>query len=92
MHEIGVRVALGARPSDILRLVTGRSLASTLAGIAVGVGGAAVLTSGLQKLLFGVKPLDPATFAGVAAVLLGAALVASLIPARRAIRVPPGWR
>jgi predicted permease len=90
LHEIGVRVALGARPADILRLVMGRSLALALAGIAVGVGSAAVLTRGLQKLLFGVKPLDPATFAVVAAVLVGAVLAASFIPARRATQVPPG--
>jgi putative ABC transport system permease protein len=54
------------------------------------VGSAAVLTRGLQKLLFGVKPLDPATFAVVAAVLVGAVLAASFIPARRATQVPPG--
>ncbi len=89
-HEIGVRVALGARPADILLLVMGRSLALALTGIAVGVGSAAVLTRGLQKLLFGVKPLDPATFAVVAAVLVGAVLAASFIPARRATQVPPG--
>ena len=89
-HEIGVRVALGARPADILLLVMGRSLALALTGIAVGVGSAAVLTRGLQKLLFGVKPLDPATFAVVAAVLVGAVLAASFIPARRAAQVPPG--
>ena len=90
LHEIGVRVAMGARPADILRLVMGRSLALALAGIAVGVGSAAVLTRGLQKLLFGVKPLDPATFAVVAAVLVGAVLAASFIPARRATQVLPG--
>jgi putative ABC transport system permease protein len=89
-HEIGVRVALGARPADILRLVMGRSLALALAGIAVGVSTAAVLTRALQKLLFGVTPLDPATFAVVASVLLGAVLAASFIPARRATQMPPG--
>jgi putative ABC transport system permease protein len=90
LHEIGVRIALGARPADILRLVMGQGIALALAGIAVGLGSAAVLTRGLEKLLFGVKPLDPATFALVAAVLLAAALAASFIPARRATRVPPG--
>ena len=83
-------MALGAGPADILRLVIGRALLLALAGIAVGLGSAAVLTRGLAKLLFGVKPLDPSTFMIVAAVLLGAALAASFVPARRAMRVPPG--
>ena len=90
LPEIGVRMALGARPGDILNLVMRRGLALALAGVAAGLGIATLLMRGLQKLLFGVKPLDPATFAVVAAVLLGAALAASFIPARRAIRVPPG--
>jgi putative ABC transport system permease protein len=90
LHEIGVRIALGATPADILRLVMGRGIMLSLAGIAVGLVCAAVVTRGLEKLLFGVKPLDPATFAVVAAVVLGAALAASFIPARRATRVAPG--
>jgi putative ABC transport system permease protein len=90
MHEIGVRIALGAGPADILRLVMGQGIGLALAGIAVGLVCAAVVTRGLEKLLYGVKPLDPATFAVVVAVLLGAAVMASFIPSRRATRVAPG--
>jgi putative ABC transport system permease protein len=90
MHEIGVRIALGAGPGDILRLLMGQGVTLTLVGIAVGLAAAAVVTRGLEKLLFEVKPLDPATFAVAPAVLLGAALLASFVPARRAMRVAPG--
>jgi putative ABC transport system permease protein len=90
MHEIAVRIALGAGPGDILRLLMGKGLAAALAGLAVGLGGAALLTRGLEKLLFAVRPLDPATFALVSGVLLCAALAASFLPARRAMRVSPG--
>jgi putative ABC transport system permease protein len=90
MHEIAVRIALGAGPLDILRLVTGQGMAAALGGIAAGLVCAAMLTRGLEKLLFGVTPLDPATFAAVPAVLLMAAVLASVLPARRAIRVAPG--
>jgi putative ABC transport system permease protein len=89
-HEIGIRVALGARNADILRLVVGQGLALVIAGVAIGLVGAALLSRALVKLLFGVQPLDPAVFAGVSAVLVAAAIVASYIPARRAMRVPPG--
>jgi putative ABC transport system permease protein len=90
LHEIGVRIALGATPADILRLVMRQGIVLALAGIAVGLGCAALVTRGLEKLLFGVGALDPVTFAGVALVLLGAALAASFLPARRATRVAPG--
>jgi putative ABC transport system permease protein len=90
MHEIGVRIALGAGPRDILRLVMGQGLTLTLLGLALGLACAAVVTRGLEKLLFDVKPLDPATFAVAPALLLAAALLASFVPARRAIRVAPG--
>ena len=88
-HEIGLRMALGARTSHILGLVVGRSLRLTLVGLAVGLCGALALTRVLGSLLFEVKPADPVTLAA-AAVLLGAiALLASLLPARRATRVDP---
>jgi putative ABC transport system permease protein len=90
VHEIGVRIALGARPKDILRLTMSQGILPALAGIAAGLVCAALLTRGLARLLFGVTPLDPATFAAVSAVLLGAALAASFIPAQRATRLPPG--
>jgi putative ABC transport system permease protein len=89
LHEIAVRIALGAGPSDILRLLMRRGIALTLAGIGAGLVCAAVLTRGLEKVLFDVKPLDPVTMVVAPAVLLGAALLAIYIPARRAMRIAP---
>ncbi len=88
-REIGVRVALGAESGDVLRMVVGRGLWLAGAGIAAGLLGAALLTRLMRSVLFGVGTTDPATFAGVAAVLLGVAFLASWIPARRAARVDP---
>jgi putative ABC transport system permease protein len=88
-HEIGIRMALGAGSSDILRLVVGQGIALVMAGVVVGLAGAALLSRALTKLLFGVQPFDPAVFAAVSAILIAAAILASYIPARRAIRVPP---
>jgi ABC-type antimicrobial peptide transport system permease subunit len=87
--EIGIRVALGARPGDIFRMVTGQGVRLTMIGLGLGVIGAIVLTRFLSSLLYGVKPTDPLTFLGVSAVLIGVALLASYIPARRAARVDP---
>ncbi len=88
-REIGVRVALGAQPRDILGLVLGRGTRLTLMGVGVGVA-AALLTTGLMRsLLFGVSPMDPLTIASVAVLLTFVALLASYIPARRAMRIDP---
>jgi predicted permease len=88
-REIGIRVALGATRSDVLRLVVGESIRRAGAGLAAGLAGAAVLTRLLRGLLYGVAPVDPATFA-VAAALIGAiALAAAYLPARRASRIEP---
>jgi len=88
-QEIGIRMALGAKPANMLALVLGRGARLALAGIAVGLLGAYALTRFLSSLLFGVGTTDPLTFAGVAALLLGVALAACYVPARRAMRVDP---
>jgi putative ABC transport system permease protein len=89
VREIGIRMALGAQPSGIMRMLVGQGLALALAGVGIGLIGALALTRLLKSLLFEVAPNDPATFAGVAIVLLGAAVVAILIPARRAAAIDP---
>ena len=88
-HGIGVRMAIGARPAEILRMILGQGLALALVGVVLGLVGALWLTRVLLKLLFEVAPTDPLTFVGVAAVLGLAALVACYVPARRASRVDP---
>jgi predicted lysophospholipase L1 biosynthesis ABC-type transport system permease subunit len=88
-REIGVRVALGADPGRILRLVLGSGMRVVLFGAMAGTGGALALTGLLESLLFGVKAHDPATFAAVPAVLIAVALLAAYLPARRASRLAP---
>jgi putative ABC transport system permease protein len=88
-HEIGVRMALGAAGRDVMGLVLGEGLILAVAGVALGLAGAAALTRLMAGLLFGVTARDPLTFVGGAAVLLGVAALACYIPARRATRVEP---
>ncbi len=89
MHEIGIRLALGAERRDVLRLILRRGMGVTFAGAAIGLAVAFGLTRLMSSLLFGVSAADPATFAGVTILLLGIALLACYIPARRAMRVDP---
>jgi putative ABC transport system permease protein len=88
-NEIGLRMALGASSSDVLRLVLGQGLLLAAIGLAIGLAGAAAATRLLTSLLFEVKPTDPLTYAGVAALLAVVALAAGYIPARRAAKVDP---
>jgi putative ABC transport system permease protein len=88
-REIGIRVALGARRQEILRLVVGEGLLTVVGGIAAGLVAGAALSRVLVTLLYQVKPWDPATFASIAVVIAGVALGACVLPARRALRVDP---
>jgi putative ABC transport system permease protein len=88
-HEIGVRLALGARPSDVLGLVGRLGLKLTLIGVALGAAMALGLTRLIAGFLFGVKPGDPSTYIVVAVGLVGVALLACYVPARRASKVDP---
>jgi putative ABC transport system permease protein len=87
--EIGIRMALGAQKLDVLKLTVGRSLKLVLIGVAVGLVGAFLLTRLMASLLFGIRATDPTTFAAISFLLIGVALVASYLPARRATRVDP---
>jgi predicted permease len=88
-HEIGIRLALGAQRQNILRIIVRQGFGLALAGAALGLVCALIVSRLMAGLLYGVSPTDPLTFAGVALLFLGVALLASYIPARRAIRVDP---
>ena len=88
-REIGIRIALGARSSEIIRLVLTGSSRPVAAGLAVGIVGALGTSQMLRSELYGVSPLDPLTYGGVALLLGAAAMAASYLPARRAARLNP---
>jgi putative ABC transport system permease protein len=88
-HELAVRLALGAQPRNVLKLVLIQGLALALAGLAVGLAAAMLLESVLDTLVFGVSSHDPATFLSVAALLLIAVVCACYLPAHRAARTDP---
>jgi len=87
--EIGLRMALGAQRSDILRIVLGEGALIVVAGVGAGLFGSVMLTRFLQTMLFEIKPTDPITFTALTILLAGVALMASFIPARRASRIDP---
>ena len=88
-REIGVRVALGAASGDVLKMILGHGLRTIFIGVAIGIAGSLALTRTVASLLFGVTATDPLTFGGVTLLLVGAALLACFIPARRATKVDP---
>jgi putative ABC transport system permease protein len=88
-REIGVRMALGAQRSDVLRMVVGKGLVLTLLGVVFGLAGALALSPLLGTMLYGVAPTDPGSLAAGCLILGATALVASYLPARRATRVDP---
>jgi putative ABC transport system permease protein len=88
-REIGIRLALGAQRSDILKLIVGQGMVLTLLGVAIGLGGAFGLTRLISGLLYGVSPTDWVTFVAVSLLLTGVALIAIYVPARQAMKVDP---
>jgi ABC-type antimicrobial peptide transport system permease subunit len=87
--EIGIRMAIGARPTDVLRLIARQAGAPLAAGLAMGLAGASMLSRLLASVLYGVQPGDPATFAAVSLALTFAGAMAAFFPARRAARIDP---
>jgi ABC-type antimicrobial peptide transport system permease subunit len=88
-QEIGIRMALGANRTDVLRMVVRQGMTMTVIGLALGLVGVFALSRVMVGLLYGVSPTDPLTYTGVSIVLLGVALLACLVPARRATHVDP---
>jgi putative ABC transport system permease protein len=88
-REIGLRVAIGARPGDVVRMVVGGGMKLAIVGVVIGLVGAVGLAQLVETMLFGVTPSDPASYGATALILLAVAALASYVPARRAMRVDP---
>jgi putative ABC transport system permease protein len=89
MNEIGIRVALGAKPGDVFGMIVRQGMGMVMVGLGIGLISAFGLTRMMKSLLFETTPTDPVTFVGVSAVLVATALLACYVPARRALRVDP---
>jgi putative ABC transport system permease protein len=89
IREIGIRMALGANTAEILRLVLKQAMRPVVLGVAIGFAFCAAASRLMSVMLYGISPLDPITFVGVAGFLTGIALLACYVPARRATRVDP---
>ena len=87
--EIGVRMTLGAQPRDVMRLILREGVVQAVIGLAIGLTSAVLLMRGFRAMLYHVSPADPVTLAAVAVILIGTALIACFVPARRAMRVDP---
>ena len=88
-REIGIRIAMGAQPSDVMRMVLKQGMTLVLIGSAIGLALAALSSRVLERLLFGVPPIDPLTFGAAAVLLASIGLAACYVPARRATRISP---
>jgi putative ABC transport system permease protein len=88
-HEIGIRMAIGAQPRDVFRMILGQGMVLVVIGIAFGLFGAFALTRLMRSMLFGVEPSDPLTFAAISVLLIAVALIACYLPSRRATKVDP---
>jgi putative ABC transport system permease protein len=88
-HEIGVRMALGATPRNVVRLIVGQGMRVVAVGVAVGLAGALLVTRLMTNVVYGIRVTDPLTYAAVSVLLVVVALVASYVPARRATRIDP---
>jgi putative ABC transport system permease protein len=88
-HEIGIRMAIGARPRDVFTMILGHGMKLALIGVVIGLVGAFALTRLMATMLFGVEPTDATTFAGISLILITVALLACYLPGRRATKVEP---
>ena len=88
-HEIGIRMAIGARPLDVFKMVMGNGMKLALLGVVIGLAGAFILTRFMATMLFGVAPTDALTFGGISVLLIAVALLACYLPGRRATKVEP---
>ena len=88
-HEIGIRMAIGARPVDVFKMILGHGMKLALIGVGLGLVGAFALTRLMATMLFGVEPTDATTFAGISILLIAVALLACYLPGRRATKVEP---